>query len=95
MASCGVLLRKTWLYGGAFWLLVQTRLKHPAAMALLLAVIGSVEVLQCWLPGRAPGTTDICITFLSAALVTFIDRRFPAETQQASGTGPAGSGGSR
>jgi VanZ family protein len=79
MASCGVLLRKTWIYGGAFWLLAQTRLRHAWGMVVLLVVVGSVEVAQCWLPGRSPSATDLAAALLGAALVIFVDHRFHAD----------------
>jgi len=76
LSSIAVLLRKTWIYGGAFWLLVQTRLRHRNALIVLVVLLIVIEAVQRWLPARGPGLTDPSIALLAIALVSLIDQRF-------------------
>ncbi|MBN9662389.1 MAG: VanZ family protein [Acidobacteria bacterium] len=83
MPSIGVLLRKTWAYGAAFWLLSRTRLGRPAAFLLTAATVTFIEAAQCWLPRRTPGITDLVIAALAASLFWLVDRRFAPRTAPA------------
>lgn len=76
MPAIGVLLRKTWTYGAAFWLLANTRLSRRVSLSLTLACILAVEAAQCWLPGRSPGMTDPAIALIAGALLWLVDHRF-------------------
>ena len=82
MPGIGVLLRKTWTYGAAFWLLSHSRFSRNAAFGLALAVITAVEAVQPWLPERVGGLTDPAIAALAAALLWQVDRHFsrPVDT---------------
>jgi VanZ family protein len=76
MSGVGTLLRKTWMYGSAYWLLAHSRAGAWLACVLLLVVLGAIEAAQLWLPGRAAGLTDLAIAVLAVLLVHFTDRRF-------------------
>lgn len=76
MPAIAVLLRKTWLYGAAFWLLAHTRSSHGASLGLTLVILGALEAAQCWLAGRAAGLTDPALGLLTASLLWLVDRRF-------------------
>ena len=80
MMSVGVLLRKTWFYGAAFWLLTHDGWRRSAAVSLMLVTITAVEIAQCWLPRRSAGLTDPAIVLLAAALLTLVDRRYHITT---------------
>lgn len=76
MPSIGVLLRKTWAYGAAFWLLSRTRHRRLSAFLLTAVTVTSIEAAQRWIPGRTPGITDLVIAALAASLFWLVDRRF-------------------
>lgn len=76
MVSINTLLRKTWIYGAAYWLLAHTSLSRRAALILTLVALTAIEAAQCWLPGRTAGLTDPAIGLLAAALLSLVDYRF-------------------
>lgn len=76
LLSVGVLLRKTWAYGAAFWLLSHTSCSRRTSLGLTVALIAAIETAQCWIPGRVPGVTDPAIALLACALLWLVDRRF-------------------
>jgi VanZ family protein len=76
MSGVGVLLRKTWIYGSAFWLLLDAGLCRSASLGTVVAVVNAVELAQRYLPSRVAGQTDPAIALLAAALIWVVDRRF-------------------
>ncbi len=82
MPSIGALLRTTWLYGAAYWLLAHTHLSRRAALAVTVLTALTLETAQLWLPGRSPGLTGPAIALLAASLLWLVDRRFATAPHQ-------------
>jgi VanZ family protein len=76
MPGVGALLRTTWLYGAAYWLLAISRLSRRAALGVTALTALALETAECWLPGRSPGLTDPAIALLAASLLSLVDHRF-------------------
>jgi VanZ family protein len=61
-----VLLGKVFVYGSLLWLIRESGLRLALAAALMVAVLGAIEVTQMYLPGRSPEITDPVIALILA-----------------------------
>ena len=69
-----VLFKKCFLYGVAVWLFRNAGYGHIAAAVGIVAVLGSIEAAQRYLPGRTPEITDPLLALMMAVLLYFADR---------------------
>jgi VanZ family protein len=71
-----ILMRKTFFYGAAIWLLVRSGVRFPVAGGALAVALFMLEMVQRYLPGRTPEITDSLIALvMTAALWAIGDRR--------------------
>jgi len=74
-AAFVILLRKSFLYGSAIWLLNENGrgwLRSVVVVATLLAII---EGAQTYLPGRVPEITDPLLAVLVGLALTMLERQ--------------------
>lgn len=75
-AALVTLLRKSFLYGAAIWLLVRSGVRYAVAGGALAAALLVLETVQRYLPGRTPEITDSLIAVaMTAALWALSDWR--------------------
>lgn len=75
-AALVILLRKTFLYGAAIWLLVRSGYGYLVAGGALAVALFILETVQRYLPGRTPEITDPLIALvMTTALWAVGDRR--------------------
>jgi VanZ family protein len=70
-----ILLRKSFLYGSAVWLLTENRRRWLTASLTVAAALAIVEGLQIFLPGRTPELTDPVLALLLGFGLMLLDRR--------------------
>jgi VanZ family protein len=69
-----ILLRKAFDYGAAVWLLRRAGWPYARAGACLAAALLGLELLQRYLPGRTPESTDPVLALLMALALWLPDR---------------------
>jgi len=75
-AALVTLLRKSFLYGAAVWLVARSGVRYPVAGGALAAALLTLELAQRYLPGRTPEITDSLIALvMTAALWALSDWR--------------------
>jgi|ERR1017187_4719650 VanZ family protein len=68
-AALVVLLRKSFFYGSAIWLLARSGIRYPVAGAALAVSLLVLETVQRYLPGRTPEITDSLIAVVMTAVL--------------------------
>jgi len=76
-AALLTLLRKSFLYGAAVWLLARSGIRYPVAGGALAAGLLVLEMVQRYLPGRTPEITDSFIALVMAAVLWALSDRRP------------------
>ena len=69
-----ILLRKSFLYGAAIWLLAAGRL-WALSISLVTIALALVEVLQMYLPGHTPEITDPLLAVIVGCSVMLLERQ--------------------
>jgi hypothetical protein len=59
-----ILLEKSWYFGAAIWLLTEAGTRFASSVAVVVSLAAVAEVIQIWLPGRTPETTDPILALL-------------------------------
>lgn len=76
-----VFLRKSFSYGGAIWLLVDAGVPLAAAAGGIAAILGFIEIVQVYLPGHVPESTDP----IQAVILSWVFKYFHAGPNLAEG----------
>jgi len=75
LRSCGVLVDKLFLITAALWLLRRSGIRLWFATAAMAAGLFGLELLQTYLPGRTPESTDAAIALAAGLLLDLVDGR--------------------
>jgi hypothetical protein len=76
-----IILRKAFDYGAAVWLIHSAGWSYARAAAAVAVPLFVLELLQCYLPGRTPESTDAVLALLMALALWLAGRKhaeFPA-----------------
>lgn len=68
-----VFFRKAFLYGSAVWLFAEARYSAVKSLAGLTMLLGAIEAVQVYLPGRAPEISDPIYMLIVAAALKMLD----------------------
>lgn len=74
-ALARIMAGKLFLYAGAIWALCEARWNWWAATVGVMALLGSIEFAQIYLPGHQAETTDPALALLGALLVAAFSLR--------------------
>ena len=78
-AGLAVLLRKTFDYGAAIWVLRGAGLDLPLGTIILAVLLGAIEAVQVFLPGRTAEITDPLLAIGVAYALALAARAHPTE----------------
>ena len=67
-----VLLEKGFRYGALLWLLGRAGSSSWVSIGMVAILVGGLEVLQRWLPGRIAEITDVALVVLLGALLAMV-----------------------
>ncbi len=85
-------LRKSFLYGSAIWLLVETGLRFTSSAVLVAGMLFVTGWAQTWLAGGKADITDPMMVILIAAVIGLMNPEDPAAIGGAGGAGSAVAG---
>jgi VanZ family protein len=73
--NIGVLLEKFFWYASLVWLLTQWSRALVASAAVATLLVGAIEFVQVWLPGRSAEITDPLLVLAVAGLLGLLETR--------------------
>ena len=82
-----ILLRKSAIYGTAIWAVARAGFGIPVSAVLVSVLLGSIEAVQVYLPGRTPETTDPLLALILGLILLRLDHKYGADP--GAGTPPA------
>jgi VanZ family protein len=75
-AALPILFRKAAIYGTTLWAIARAGLGIPSATLLVAALLGVLEAIQIFLPGRTAETTDSVLTLIVGLIMLRLDHKY-------------------
>src|SRR5208283_78968 len=83
-----ILFRKAAIYGTVVWSIARAGLGIPPAALLVATLLGALEAIQIFLPGRTAETTDSLLALIVGLILLRLDHKYGPDPGAGSGLPP-------